>query len=112
MKYIMIVISLIGFGYYEYHKTNTIELELLNYKKQNELQTTIYQNKINDLSKKINNQNNQIKALISYTSENNKNNNTINDLKKEYNTIIPNSKNITNYQNKLFDNFGRWSWEF
>lgn len=97
---------LVSYTIYQDYKINSLEKDYKQYKTEQILKDKINEEKIDNLNKTIASQDNQIEALKNYTIESNKNNNIINDIKKKYNNIPHNSKNITDFQNDIFRKMG------
>lgn len=97
---------LVPYVIYQDYKINSLEKDYKQYKTEQILKDKITEGKIDNLNKTIASQNNQIEALKNYNIESDKNNTTINDIRKKYNNIPHNSKNITDFQNDIFGKMG------
>lgn len=104
--FLMIATAVISLGY-QHYRLSELQKDYNTFKTETALQEKVYENKISNLINTAKEQNNQISALNVYINETKNNNNDTNEIVNEYHKLIPTAKNITIFQNKLFDDFGR-----
>lgn len=108
LKVYLILFGLIAMCSFQVYEIKHLREDVKNITTREEMQKTIYNNEIDNLSKSIISQNNEISSLKLYSVETEKNNEDINNIKKKYISIPKdNAKDINSFQNNIFDNFSQ-----
>lgn len=109
MKYFHIICVLVvisGLFGYEHYRLLSLKKNFDQLLKQSNQQEIIYNNKIKNLEDDLHNQSVEIESMKFYVNGISDLNGNISKIKKEYSQTKHTAKEITQFQNNLFDKFG------